>query len=300
MTQWEGKSKGNLLGYKIFVFFIRNCHTRVAYGVLFFVAFYYAITAWSSNKNLFYYLHKRHKMPIFKAFLGVYASYYRFGQVLIDKISIALGYRERYTYEFDGIEILKELLAEKKGAILISAHVGNFEVAEFFFADIDFHSQINLVTTDREHSYIKDYFEKISIKTNLNFILVKDDLSHIFEINNCLSNNEIICFTGDRYFTGNKTLKAELLGKETLFPAGPFSIASRMNVPVACVYVMKEKNLHYHLYTRRVAVKHRDAQGLLNSYCESVGSMLKKYPLQWFNYYDFWNTNPLKSNGYDR
>ncbi len=288
MAQWEGKSKGNLLGYKIFVFLLKKCNIRVAYSVLVFVALYYSLTAWKSNSSLFYYLHKRQGFNFFKSIFLVYGSYFRFGQVLIDKTAISLGLRNRYTYDFDGIEILKDLLEEKKGAILISAHVGNFEVADFFFADIDFKSQIHLVTTDREHSHIKDYFESISIKTNLNFIVVKDDLSHIFEINNCLSNNEIICFTGDRYFPGNKTLKTNFLGEDALFPAGPFSIASRMNVPVACVYVMKEKNLHYHLYTRRVSVKHRDAQHLLESYCSSVTNILKKYPLQWFNYYDFW------------
>ncbi|MDH6602275.1 putative LPLAT superfamily acyltransferase [Myroides gitamensis] len=145
-----------------------------------------------------------------------------------------------------------------------------------------------MVTTDREHTFIKAYFDQISIKTNLNFIIVREDMSHIFEINTCLSNNEIICFTGDRFFTGSKTLQEEFLGESAVFPAGPFSIASRMKVPVAYVYVMKEQNLHYHLYTRRAEVKHRDAQHLLQSYCSSVEQIVKKYPLQWFNYYDFW------------
>lgn len=291
MTQWQGKSRGTLLGYKIFVFCIKHFGIRIAYAVLVFVAIYYFITAWSSNKTLYYYLHKRQKFSLAKTFICIYGSYFRFGQILIDKTAISIGLKERFTYEFDGIEILKNLLAAKKGAVLISAHVGNFEIAEYFFAEIDFECQINLVTTDREHSYIKEYFDSISQKTNLKFIIVKDDMSHIFEINNCLSNNEIICFTGDRYFPGTKTMKEFFLGEEALFPAGPFSIASRLKVPVAYVYVMKENNLHYHLYTRQAEVKHRDAQHLLKSYCESVTKIVNKYPLQWFNYYDFWSKN---------
>lgn len=291
MTQWQGKSKGTLLGYRIFVFCINKLGIRTAYSVLLFVAFYYLITAWKSNHSLYYYLHNRHGFSVLKTVMMMYMSYFRFGQVLIDKTAISLGLRDRFTYEFDGIDVLKQLLEEKKGAILISAHVGNFEVAEYFFADIDFECQINLVTTDREHSFIKEYFESISIKTNLNFIIVRDDMSHIFEINNCLTNNEIICFTGDRYFPGTKVLVEEFLGEQAVFPAGPFSIASRMKVPVAYVYVMKERSLHYHLYTRRVEVKHRDAQHLLKSYCDSVTQIVKEYPLQWFNYYDFWDSD---------
>ena len=84
-------------------------------------------------------------------------------------------------------------------------------------------------------------------------------------------------------------MQSDLLGKEAHFPAGTFMLASRLKTPVAYVYVMKEPNLHYHLYTRRAPeFKHRDAQAVLNSYTESVSHMLKKYPYQWFNYFDFW------------
>ncbi len=51
---------------------------------------------------------------------------------------------------------------------------------------------------------------------------------------------------------------------------------------------MKEKNLHYHLYARTAQTKHRDAQGLLEAYAENMEEMVKQYPLQWFNYFDFW------------
>ena len=99
----------------------------------------------------------------------------------------------------------------------------------------------------------------------------------------------MVCFTGDRYFEGVKSLKAELLGEEANFPAGPFLIASRLKVPVVFVYVMKEPNFHYHLYTREAQVSHRDEKGLLKAYIDNLELMLKKYPLQWFNYFDFWS-----------
>ena len=207
---------------------------------------------------------------------------------MIDKTAINAGLRNKYSFEFDGIELLKDLLNQKQGGILISAHVGNFEVAEHFFADIDLDCQINLVTTDLERNVIKEYLESISMKPSVKFILIQEDLSHIFEINNALSRNELICFTGDRYFEGNKTMSEILLGKEAQFPAGPFSIASRLKVPVAFVYVMKEKNLHYHLYARQANFKHRDANALLKEFCSNLEIIIHKYPYQWFNYFDFW------------
>lgn len=289
MSQWDGKSKGTVLGYKIFVFFINKIGIRSAYFVLYFVASYYFLFLKKGNRAIYYYFHQRLGYSALKSRLHVFKSYYTFGQTIIDKVSITAGMRNKFTYEFDGITLLKELLAKKQGGVLISAHIGNFEIAEHFFAEIDLDFQINLVTTDLEHSAIKDYLESLSKGSSIKFIIIKEDLSHIFEINAALARNELVCFTGDRYFEGVKSLKGELLGAEADFPAGPFLIASRLKVPVVFVYVMKEPKLHYHLYAREAQVKHRDEKALLQAYVESVESMVKKYPLQWFNYFDFWN-----------
>jgi len=289
MSKWDGKSKGTVLGYRIFVFLIKKAGVKAAYVLLYFVASYYFLFLKKSNKAISYYFKERLGYSWFKSKKMVFKSYYTFGQTIIDKISISAGMRNKFTYEFDGIEILKNLLAEKKGGVLISAHIGNFEIAEHFLGDIDIDFQINLVTTDLEHSAIKNYLESVTQKPTVKFIIIRDDLSHIFEINAALSKNELVCFTGDRYFEGTKSLSEKILGEEANFPAGPFLIASRLKVPVVFVYVMKEPNLHYHLYAREAIVKHRDEKGLLKAYIESVESMLAKYPLQWFNYFDFWN-----------
>ncbi|MBZ4043663.1 LpxL/LpxP family acyltransferase [Flavobacterium hibisci] len=289
MSQWDGKSKGTVLGYRIFVFLIRKAGVKSAYFLLYFVASYYFLFLKKSNKAISYYFKERLRYSYFRSKKMVFKSYYTFGQTIIDKVSISAGLRNKFTYEFDGIEILKRLLAEKKGGVLISAHIGNFEIAEHFFGDIDLDFQINLVTTDLEHSAIKNYLESVTQKSAVKFIIIKEDLSHIFEINAALANNELICFTGDRYFEGTKSLSETILGKEANFPAGPFLIASRLKVPVVFVYVMKEPSLHYHLYAREATVKHRDEKGLLKEYVKSVETIVQKYPLQWFNYFDFWN-----------
>ncbi|MFT3793727.1 lipid A biosynthesis acyltransferase [Flavobacterium sp.] len=289
MAQWEGKSKGTVLGYKIFVFFIKKAGVRTAYFILFFVATYYFLFLRRSNRAIFYYFRQRLGYSWFKAKICVFKSYFTFGQTIIDKVSISAGMRDSFTYEFDGVETLKRLLAEKKGGVLISAHMGNFEIAEHFFGEIDLDFQINLVTTDLEHSAIKNYLESITQKSSIKFIIIKEDLSHIFDINAALARNELVCFTGDRYFEGVKSLSGNLLGETAKFPAGPFLIASRLKVPVVFVYVMKEPKLHYHLYAREAQVKHRDEQALLGEYIGSVEQMVQKYPLQWFNYFDFWD-----------
>ncbi len=293
-NKWAGKSRGNVLGYRIFVFFIKNLGVRSAYFILIFVAAYFFLFVGKSKRAIHYYFRQRLQYSPTKSWMSVYKSFYVFGQTILDKVAIKAGLQNQFTYEFDGVEVLKKMLAAKKGGVLISAHMGNFEVAEHFFSEIDVEMQINLVTTDLEHSAIKDYLQKVTGKSKIKFIIIADDLSHIFAINAALGQNEVVCFTGDRYFEGVKYLSQEILGEAAKFPAGPFLIASRLQVPVVFVYVMKEPNLHYHLYAKAADFSHRNSQKLLQEYVSSVEMMVQKYPYQWFNYFDFWEKLPQR------
>ncbi|WP_299205636.1 lipid A biosynthesis acyltransferase [Brumimicrobium sp.] len=289
MSEWKGASKGSVTGYKIFVFFIHNIGLRFAYFILIFVALYYFLFSWSSSKSIYYYLRKRQGFSVLKSFFGIYRSYYVFGQTLIDRIMISSGKKERFTYEFDGIEKIKEVIQQGNGAVLISAHVGNFEISEYFLEDLDESLITNIVTTDLERKNIKEYLENLSLKSRMKYIIIQEDMSHIYEFNEALSKNEFICITGDRYMPGSKFLETDFMGEAARFPAGPFKIGSRLRVPVLFVYVMKESATHYHLYARVADVKHRKEQVLLESYVNSISTIVDKYPYQWFNYFHFWN-----------
>ncbi|WP_165748953.1 lipid A biosynthesis acyltransferase [Cellulophaga sp. Z1A5H] len=293
-AEWKGKSRGTVLGYKIFIFCIKKLGLSTAYFVLYFVAAYFCFFAKDSTQSSYYYFRKRQHYSKFKSLICVYKSYFIFGQTIIDKIAISSGLQSKFTYDFDGVDSIKEVLKQKKGGILISAHLGNFEIAEHFFGELEEKDFISLLTTDTEHTAIKNYLESVTKKSNIKIILIKEDLSHIFEINAALTRNEIVCITGDRYIKDSKYLTQELLGKEAKFPAGPFLIGSRLQVPVLFVYVLKESRKHYHLYASRSNAKYKDTDTLLKEYTESLEWMLEKYPLQWFNYFDFWNSNKEK------
>ncbi|RED43159.1 putative LPLAT superfamily acyltransferase [Winogradskyella eximia] len=290
-AEWKGKSRGTVLGYKIFIFCIKKLGLPSAYFVLYFVAAYFCFFAKDSTTSAYYYFRKRLQYSRFKSIISIYKSYFVFGQTIIDKIAISSGLKSKFTYDYDGVDQIKEVLKQKKGGILISAHLGNFEIAEHFFGELEERDFISLLTTDVEHTAIKNYLDTVVKKSNIKIILIKEDLSHIFEINAALTRNEIVCITGDRYIKDSKYLTHELLGKEAKFPAGPFLIGSRLQVPVLFVYVLKESRKHYHLYARTSTTKGRDANALLKDYTQSLEWMLKKYPLQWFNYFDFWNAN---------
>src|SRR5690606_26724221 len=153
-NQWKGKSRGSVLGYKIFVFCIKNFGIRSAYFILYFVAFYFCFFSPQSTRSSFYYFKKRLGYGSLKSIVSIYKNYYVFGQTILDKVAISSGSRNKFTYHFDGIDHLRQTLADNRGGILISAHLGNFEIAEFFLDELDSDTSIHLLTTDAEHRAI--------------------------------------------------------------------------------------------------------------------------------------------------
>ncbi len=293
-AEWEGKSKGTVLGYKIYIFFLQNIGIGSAYFLLRFVVLYYFLFSFKSSWAIYQYLHKRLKYAKAKAWVNVYNSYYVFGKVLTDKVAISTGLRDKFTYSHDGIEYIDDLVDKKQGGILISGHVGNFEISHYFFEDRYSASVVSVVTTHAERQKIKDYMDRISAKSNLNFIVVQEDMSHIFQIHSALDEGGLVVFTGDRFLPGSKYLTETFMGKAAKFPLGPYLLASRLKIPVLFVYVMKGVKRHYNLYAHPANLNTKDAKGLLKEYTNSMEWILNKYPLQWFNYFDFWEDNLSK------
>jgi predicted LPLAT superfamily acyltransferase len=290
MPSWEGKSKGNKLGYSIFIGILRYGGVLPAYLLLKFVAAYYFLFSYSSSRPIFQYFHTKVGYGWWRSLRSLYRNYYVFGQVLIDKVVVMSGIPNKFTFEFEGEEYLREITTSGRGGIMLSAHLGNWEVAGHLFTRLK--TRINIVMFDGEHERIKRYLSSVTGERNVNIIVIKDDLSHIYAINDALSNQELVCMHADRFLEGNKTVQVPFLGHDARFPVGPFLLAATFRVPVSMVFAFKETSTHYHLYATppKEYPGHR-RQGVelaVQDFVQELEKMIKQYPEQWFNYYDFW------------
>ena len=120
---------------------------------------YFCFFSRKNVRGLRFYFRKRLGYSWFKTAVSVYKTYYVFGQTIVDKIAISSGLRSNYTYQFDGEEFIYEALDLKKGGILISAHIGNFELAQYFFKEKLAANSISIVITDQDHQHIKYYLK---------------------------------------------------------------------------------------------------------------------------------------------
>ena len=292
MSAWEGRSRGTPLGYRIFVGLLRRGGLRMAYALLPFVATYYRWFVPAATRPLKYLYMERLGFSKSKAARLIRRNINVFGQTLIDKIAVLSGVARQLTFEHEDGHYLNELAAGGKGGILISAHLGNWEVAGHLLKRID--SPINIVMYDGEQEQMKQYMEQFEQKRSFNLILIKEDMSHIYEMSAALNRNEFICLHADRFRPGNRTMKHMFLGEEANFPAGPFILASKLRAPVCFVFAFKESNFHYHFYAHRPQTyEGRGTAGMermLDDYVSILEQRLKQYPEQWFNYFDFWKT----------
>ena len=292
MPQWQGKSKGTPLGYRIFVFIIKTFGVNIAYFVLRFVAFYYFLFSRNSTGHIYRYFRDRHKYGILTSIVKVYRNYYVFGQTLLDKIIVMAGIENKFTYDFDGEENLREIVRGGKGGILLSAHVGNWEAAGHLLKRLN--TRINVVMFDGEHQQIKDYLERVTGGHKVNIILIKEDISHVYAMGEALQKNELICLHADRFMEGNKTKLSLLLGEEAQFPLGPFLLAASFRVPVSIVFAFKETKKHYHFFGSPILTRQEDESKdnfisrLTSTFVRELEQKVKMYPEQWFNYYNFW------------
>ncbi len=292
MPSWQGKSRGNQTGFRIFVWVLRVAGVRPAYLLLRFVAFYFFIFSGKAFRFQFNFFHKRLHFSKLRSFFSIYQNYYWFGQTLIDRIVVMSGLKHPFRFEFEGEDHLRDMVAKGKGGLLLSAHVGNWEVAGHLLNRLN--TTMHIVMYDAEHEQIKSYLQGIKTHT-AKIILIREDLSHIYAIQEALSNNGFVCMHADRFLPGNKTLKGRLLGAEAVFPAGPFLLARTFNVPVSFVFAMKEDATRYHFFASRPqsgeGSRDEVVQQLLNEYTASMESVIRRYPLQWYNYYDFWQVS---------
>jgi len=291
MPEWEGKSRGNKTGYRIFVWILKQGGITPAYFLLRFVCFYYFLFSFKSGKALYAFYRQRIGYQPVKSFFSIYQNYYRLGQCLIDKVALMAGLDNHFSFDFEGEHYLNKMVSQGKGGILLSSHIGSWDIAGHLLKRLN--TRINIIIFDGEREQIKSYLESVTGAIAVGIIAIKKDLSHIYEISDALKRNELVCMHADRFLPGNKTTTHAFLGSDARFPLGPFILASTFGVPVSFVFAVKETKRHYHFFATHgndysAVPKPQRVDVILRDYVKEMESKTMNYPNQWFNFYDFW------------
>ncbi|MGH1337866.1 MAG: lipid A biosynthesis acyltransferase [Aureispira sp.] len=291
MANWEGKTRGGLLGYKIFVFLIRYAGLRTAYGLLLFVAFYFVFFSPSASRSIYSFFRKRLGKSRRASLWGIYKTYWAFGQALIDRTAVLAGFGQQFSYDFDGEHYIQDMAKAGAGGILLSIHGGNWAMAGSMLEEnVGQNARINIIMLEAEHQKIQAFLANIQVQQAANIIGIGDDFSHIIAMGSALRNGELLCMHGDRFLPKAETIAVNFLGETAHFPAGPFQLIHRMKVPYSFVFAFKETLRHYHFYATPGQQYPTSPQAAAQQFAHDIEKQLQKYPYQWYNFYDFWAT----------
>ena len=235
-----------------------------------------------------------------RAFLQTFRNYLVFGQIVLDKFAVLAGNIKQFSIETTGKPYFDELVAKNNGFIVASSHIGNFEFAGFFFRQNQ--KRLHALVYDGEAQEMRKIRMKAMQDANIYPVSVKNDMSHLFTLKQALETGEIVTIACDRVFGSTKTIQCNFLGKDACFPLAPFRLAVQMNVPVVSLFVMKSSYKKYHAHIIPIEITSsesnsvRKAEQLATQFVQNCEDIIQKYPLQWFNYYDFWNTTNMTQN----
>jgi len=244
MAQWQGKSRGNLLGYRIFVAFIRWWGVGAAYQLLKVVSYYFFLFAATPKKHIMQFYIGSMGFTRYQARKLTRQNFYLIGQSLIDRVAFSYQSRDKFTYHLNGNQYLQQIADENKGGILISGHLGNWEIAGNLLKDFN-KRLMSWCSMPSMNKSSNTYLEKR--EAELSVLFHKRRSQPYFLNQTSIRKGRIICIHGDRFLPGSRTMQLEFLGKPALFPYGPFHIASKFASPVSFVFGLKDGDYRYKL-----------------------------------------------------
>jgi len=257
------------------------------YGCMALVVPFYMLFAKGFRASYRFYRKRMGYGPV-SSFFQVYANEFEFGKVVLDRFAAYAG--KKFDMEVPRMDLFQELCAGEEGFVQLSSHVGNYEMVGYSLVSP---KRINALVYGGETATVMQNRAVLFGATNVTMVPVSEDLSHIFALNNALADGEIASVPGDRVFGSQKTVRCPFFGEPAPFPAGPFTLAVQRNVPVLLVFVMKEGRRKYKVLLERLpepggATKQERIQALADAYASTLEAVVRRYPHQWYNFYDFW------------
>jgi predicted LPLAT superfamily acyltransferase len=296
---WDGRTRTGL-GILIFFYTFKLLGPRFAYALLYPVVFWYLIFAGKNGRASSDYLRRRFPgIDGLRLWAMRYRHFLSFGRVLVDRAYAFLGMLGHVQFERDGHEVIEQVLGEGKGVILLSAHLGNWELAAYClggFMSGGRRVPVNAVMFKGESEKVEKQLKRASGEPPFRIIASNDSLQASIECMEALKRGEVVAIHGDRLL-GSGGVRVPFLGSTAKFPTGAFVLAANSGAPVVFTfanrlgvrrYALVARGPHQFQYESR-SQRDENLKQWVGQYAAMLEDLLQKYPLQWHNFYMFWD-----------
>lgn len=224
-------------------------------------------------------------------FFRCYRVFWNYAWTITDNVR----FKEQHVipdWEFVGWNDFEEMEQTPSGAILLTAHMGSYDLGAHLFSDMS-HRKVVMVRAPEPDSQTREFEEKqAAAGLRVEFNTNATDLA--IELLDSVRSGSIIAIQGDRVLPGISDLPATMFGRSTRLPSGPFALAMTARVPVYPVFVIRLGRRRYRLRTgkaieavRTSRNREEDLQRAVNMWAHELELVVAECWYQWFTFEPF-------------
>ena len=219
----------------------------------------------------------------------------KFALVSLDRIFLLQQRDRAFRFNQNGNEHLRELVAEKRGAILLGAHLGSFEAMRCGAKDE--HFPVHIVGHFENAKMINALLEKIDPEMAGRVIHTgRDPMNFALTVREQLDRGDLVAILGDRVGLNEKSVRVDFFGAPAAFPTGPFLLAAALKCPVYLTFGLFFEPNRYELFcepfSERVELprgqREEALQEVVQRFATRLEAYVRKAPDNWFNFFPFW------------
>lgn len=227
----------------------------------------------------------------------------RFAETLLDKI---LASRGRYPPARVRVEreVMLQQIARGEGGVILTAHIGCLELCQVLADTVPDFRLTALVHTAHAEDFNR-LLKRINPDSRVELLQVTMlDAAVAVRLGQRVAAGEFVAIAGDRVpVGGGRSVVADFLGRPAPFPVGPYVLAAALGCPLftmACTHEGDGYRMRFERFCDRVLLPRgaRDAAlaeqaGRFSRWLEA---QLRAAPLDWFNFFPFWDQVPHVSS----
>ena len=309
---WSSRSLGSRFKHEIFYRLIRHLGPWAAYPLLYPVVFYYSCRPSVRNRSRPYLRRRFPGSGFFRSWVQAFRLNLVFALVLLERAILGLKGRMEFQDPEGGGQTVENLLAEGRGLIMLTAHVGAWQTGlGWFHGGV----QVNIVQRRQEQDVDLHYFEHERTRrrskpppgrqSRLNpeirpprIINAEEPAAALAAVTSALLGGEIVCLMGDRVRAEDGlTVPVSFLGGTIALPGAPFYLAAKTGAPLAVVFTRRLGPSKVAGEIRRVirteafgpiARTADSIKPLAQEFADCLEEYVRENPYQFFNFYDLW------------
>lgn len=288
----SGQLRGGRGGIWFFITAVRVLGLRLTYLLSVPPAIYFSFASPDVAATMDFHRRIFGPLPWWKRRWYVFKHFFSFGRALIDRTAILAGNKNKFSFSFDGEKHLRAALAEGRGVLLLTAHVGNWEAGGQLLGRLD--APVTVTGFDNEMPKIRALLDSAA-SDKFRLLPLTGSPTDVIPLVAALRRGEVVAMLGDRSY-GSPSARLPFLGGPAAFPVGAYVMAAMAGAPLMHAFSLREPGGHYRFFgfppqhLELPARNERDdyLKQCAEKFARNLETVVRRDPFQWYNFYPFW------------